>query len=55
MVCQDCVLYDTHHHLLREDEDNHSLENILGMDKGIDQLVKFMEVLGAFVKAPDPR
>lgn len=51
-VLRQCPLYADHRHLLGISPGDRSMSNLLGTDKGIIRLAKFIEATGAFAKLP---
>ena len=49
-ILQDCPRYEAARHILREASKHINLPTILGTDKGIDALTKFLEQSGTFTK-----
>ncbi|KAJ7479312.1 hypothetical protein B0H11DRAFT_2280857 [Mycena galericulata] len=54
-ILRDCEKYDEHRGVLREVSNQISIPDILGTEKGIQALAKFLESSGAFTKTGQPR
>ena len=53
-ILQDCPRYEAARHILRRESEHIDLPTILGTEKGINALAKFLEQSGAFTKTGNP-